>query len=293
MNDKVKLIMSMVVFGTIGIFVRYIPYTSGIIAMTRGIVGALFLILFICLTHKKFSWESIGRNVLLLILTGSFIGINWILLFEAYRYTTVATATLCYYLAPVFMIIASPFVFKEKITPIKFLAICLALLGMVLVSGVYKGFGGGVSDFYGVLFGIGAAIFYALVIILNKKLKDISAYDQTIVQLIIAGLILVPYNFFTKSFAEIPAETTGLAVVLLIFVGIVHTGITYALYFGSVQTLPAQTIAIFSYIDPVVAILISAFILKEGMDIFGIIGAVLILGSTFLTEIKWGKKRTA
>ncbi len=293
MNDKMKLILSMVVFGTIGIFVRYIPYGSGVIAMTRGIVGALFLILFIRITHKKFSWESIRKNLLLLFLTGSFIGINWILLFESYRYTTVATATLCYYLAPVFMIIASPFVFKEKITPLKITAVCLALFGMALVSGVYKGVGGGVADFYGILLGIGAAVFYALVIILNKKLKDISAYDQTIVQLMIAGVILIPYDFYMHSFADIPAQTTTLAVILLVFVGVVHTGITYALYFGSVQTLPAQTIAIFSYIDPVVAILVSTFILKEGMDIWGIIGAVLILGSTFLTELQPAGKKEA
>lgn len=287
---KLQLIISMIVFGTIGIFVRFIPYTSGVIAMTRGIIGALFLLVFIALKGRKLDFAAIKNNLLILILTGAFIGINWILLFESYRYTTVATATLCYYFAPVFVIIASPFVFNEKLTTVKVTAVILSLLGMVLVSGVYKGLGadaaGLPNNSLGVSLGIGAALFYALVIIFNKKLKDIDAFDQTAVQLFIAGAVLIPYNLATGAFNEVGALTTGRVVILLIIVSVVHTGVTYVLYFGSMQSLSAQTIAIFSYIDPVVAILVSTFILRENMDMLGIVGAVLILGSTLLSELR-------
>lgn len=289
-SAKLQLIISMIIFGTIGIFVRFIPYSSGVIAMTRGIVGALFLLVFITIRGKKLDFAAIKSNLLILILTGVFIGINWILLFESYRYTTVATATLCYYFAPVFVIIASPFVFNEKISTVKAMAVIMSLLGMVLVSGVYKGIGnpmaGVSSNSIGITLGIGAALFYAAVIICNKKLKDIEAYDQTIVQLFIAGAVLIPYNIITGAFNGIRAYTNSTVLILLAIVCIVHTGIAYVLYFGSMQNLSAQTIAIFSYIDPVVAILISTFILRENMDMLGVVGAVLILGSTLVSELR-------
>lgn len=283
---KLSMIMSMVIFGTIGIFVRYISYSSGILAMSRGFIGVFFLLLFLKFRHKTISMESIKQNGLILTLSGAFIGINWILLFEAYRYTTVATATLCYYLAPILVIALSPFIFKEKLTPLRITAVIMALVGMVFVSGVYQGIGGGSGDFAGILLGIGAAVFYASVIICNKKLKDIDAYSQTAVQLFMAGVVLIPYNLITGGFAKVPEQTDVKAVLLLLFVGIVHTGLAYVLYFGSTQTLSAQTLAIFSYIDPVVAILVSAFVLMEGMSVYGIIGAVLILGSTLLTNFE-------
>lgn len=287
---KFQLILSMIIFGTIGIFVRFIPYSSGVIAMTRGIVGALFLLGFIAIKRRKPDFAAIKKNLVLLLLTGAFIGINWILLFESYRYTTVATATLCYYLAPIFVIMASPMVFKEKITTTKATAVILSLLGMVLVSGVYKGVGDpsieGAGNSLGVTLGIGAAVLYASVIILSKKIKDIDPYDQTAVQIFTAGAVLIPYNIITGDLNKVGPLTNSKALILLAIVCLIHTGLAYALYFGSMRTLPAQTIAIFSYIDPVVAILISTFILRENMDMMSVVGAVLILGSTFFSEIR-------
>ena len=300
MNDsgqrsaKLQFIISMVIFGTIGIFVRFLPYSSSMIAMTRGIIGALFLLVFIVIRGKKLNLKAIKSNLLILVMTGACIGVNWILLFESYRYTTVATATLCYYFAPVFVIIASPFVFNEKINTVKAMAVVMSLVGMVLVSGVYNGIGkpdaASSENSLGITLGIGAALFYAMVIILNKKLKDIEAYDQTIVQLFTAGAVLIPYNIATGAFKDIALETSPTVLILLAIVCIVHTGIAYVLYFGSMQTLSAQTIAIFSYIDPVVAILVSTFILKENMDMLGVFGAVLILGSTLMSELRSQKQ---
>ncbi len=280
---KAKLVSSMLIFGTIGIFVRYIPLPSSMIAMARGFIGTLFLLLFVHIKKSQISWPDIKRNLLILCLSGAFIGINWILLFEAYRYTTVAIATLCYYLAPIFVIVVSAFIFKEKVTRIKLICIIAALLGMVLVSGVFKG---GLSvgfSFVGILFGIGAAVFYACVIVLNKQLKGISSYDGTIVQLGMAAVVILPYVLLTENIAGI--MLSPLSVILIITVGIIHTGMVYAMYFGSIKDLKAHTIAIFSYIDPIVAILLSALVLKEEMDLLSIVGAVLVLGSTLFSEI--------
>ena len=179
-----SLIFSMMIFGTIGIFRKHIELSSGVLAMARGFIGAAFLLLIIALKREKLSKAAIKKNLGLLILSGACIGFNWILLFEAYRYTTVATATLCYYLAPIFVIMASPLILKERLSGRKVLCVLVALAGMVFVSGVLQVDFTGLAELKGVLFGLGAAVFYASVILMNKKITDISAYDKTIVQLV-------------------------------------------------------------------------------------------------------------
>lgn len=282
-TSKFKLIASMTIFGTIGIFVKYIPLPSSVIAVVRGFGGMLFLLLMTVLSKKSISRESIKKNLPILFFSGAFIGINWILLFESYRYTSVATATLCYYLAPVIVILLSPLLLKEKLTVRKLLCVFGALIGMVFVSGVAENGIPSFSEIRGVLLGVGAAAFYATVIILNKKLKDIESNDRTLVQLGFAAAAILPYAVLTENIAEIKLDAT--AVILLAVVAIVHTGISYVLYFGSIKKLNTQTVAIFSYIDPIVAIILSAVILKESLTAYSVIGAVLILGSTLISEL--------
>ena len=286
MKDKnrslVMLISSMVVFGTVGVFRRYIDLSSAFIAMTRGLIGAGFLALFVLLRGKKLDGASIRKNLLLLILSGIAIGFNWILLFEAYNYTTVATATLCYYMAPIVVILVSPFLLKEKLTGRRLLCVVIALIGMVLVSGVLEtGFSAG--ELRGVVLGLGAAVLYASVILMNKGLKNVGAYDKTFVQLLAAGVVLIPYLLLTGGFSGV--SVTPLSLGMLAVVCIVHTGLCYTLYFGSMDGLSAQTLALFSYIDPVVAVLLSALLLHEPLTVFSGIGAVLVLGAAVVSEL--------
>ena len=247
----------------------------------------IFLLLVVLVSKNKLSRENIKNNLLVLALSGAAIGFNWIFLFEAYNYTTVATATLTYYLAPFFVMLASPFFLKEKLTLKQFCCLVGALVGMVFVSGIVKNGIPDADEIKGILFGLGAAMLYATVIILNKKLKEISAYEKTIMQLGTAAVVVLPYALLTEDFSSI--SFSALPVILLFVAGIVHTGIAYAFYFNSMKDLKAQTVAIFSYIDPAVAIILSAVVLKEKMDIYGIIGAVLILGSAFISEINFKK----
>ena len=282
---KLELIASMFIFGTIGIFVRHIPLPSSMIALVRGFVGAFFVLLFVYLKKSHIDKEAIRKNFRMLALSGAFIGINWILLFESYNYTTVATATICYYMEPIFVILASPFLLKEKLTAKKGICAAVALLGMVFVSGVLETGIPALSEAKGVLYGLGAACFYATVVLMNKKITDINAYDKTIMQLGMGAIVLTPYVMLTQNFGTASLSMTPALWVLLLFVGLVHTGVAYVLYFDALKDLKAQTVAIFSYIDPIVAILLSALLLKENMGIYGVIGAILVLGSTFISEL--------
>jgi drug/metabolite transporter (DMT)-like permease len=210
------------------------------------------------------------------------LGLNWILLFEAYRYTTVAVATVCYYMAPSIVMIAAPFILHERLTLRKGICVITALAGIILISGV--GQNSGTGDLTGILCGLGAACFYAGIILLNKKLSGLTAYDRTIVQLGIAAILLIPYTLCTEDFTAL--AIAPIVLILLAVIGIVHTGIAYVLYFGSIPYLKAQTVAIFSYTDPIFAILLSALFLQEPLGLISICGAVLVLGSTFISEIK-------
>lgn len=284
---RTKLILAMTIFGTIGIFVKYIPLPSSVIACVRGFVGVAFLLLMTFIKKTNISFRDIKKNLLLLVISGAFIGINWILLFEAYRYTTVATATLCYYMAPIFVTLASPFILKEKLTLKKGLCVFTALIGMIFISGIV-GTGSLQINVPGILCGVGAAFFYACVILLNKHIKDISSYDMTMTQLFVAAVVILPYTLLTADISTVTLDAK--AIICLFVVGIVHTGFAYMIYFSSIGSLKAQTVAIFSYIDPVIAIILSALLLKEKLGLFGFIGAVLILGSTLLSEINFKKK---
>lgn len=286
-RSKLMLITSMVIFGTIGIFRRQIPLESATLALSRGVIGTLALLLFLRVAGQKLDIAAMKRNAVLLLVSGAFIGINWILLFEAYNHTTVAIATLCYYMAPIFVILASPLVLRERLTGHKIMCVLVALFGMILVSGVLKP-DSGHTDFSGVLFGLGAAAFYASVILMNQKIRNISAYDKTIVQLGAAALVVLPYVLLTDSTDW--EAMTPFAVAMVLVVGLVHTGLAYVLYFGSMDKVPAQTVALFGYIDPIVAILLSAFLLSETMGVFEIIGTLAVLSATIFSELPERKK---
>lgn len=282
MKAKLTFSLSMAIFGTIGLFVRLIPLPSSMIALVRAAMGALFLLGMILFQKRIPDWAGIRRNGKPLLLSSLAMATEWILLFESYRYTTVAVATLCYYMSAVFVIISAPFILREKITAHKAVCAAAAVVGMVLVSGVLEGQAGAFSPM-GVVLGLTAAVFYAVIVLCNKRVSHVSSYDTTFIQLFTVTLLLLPYVLLTEHFAQYGAlEPTGL--IMLLSVGAVHTGIAYAMYFSSLQKIKAQTAALFSYLDPVIALLLSIFVLKEGMTVLGLTGAVIVLGAMLLSE---------
>ena len=276
-----ELILAVLLFGTIGLFRRGIALPSSVVALGRGFIGTLFLLLYALLRGRRLDGAAIRRKLPWLILSGGLIGFNWILLFESYRYTTVATATLCYYMAPVIVILASPWLLKERLTLRRGLCAGAAVLGMIPVSGVLTE--GRSGNLRGVLFGLGAAALYASVVLVNQRLREMDALEKTVVQLGAAALILLPYVLATEEVAALRWD--GRSLLLLAILGIIHTGWAYALYFGSMGALPAQTVALCSYMDPVTAVLLSALVLREPLGAAGAIGAALVLGAALVSEL--------
>ena len=284
-SPRSQLVLSMLIFGTIGVVRRYIPFPSSVVALARALIGLVFLLLLRRMRHQRVDRQAVRRNLGKLLLLGAMLAFNWIFLFEAYNYTSVAAATMCYYMAPVIVILLSPLVFGEKITLRKGLCAAVAVFGMVLVSDVLQG---GLHGAKGLVFGLIAACLYACIVIVNRKLSGISAEDRTILQFAVSAVVMLPYVLLTENVRAL--AFTPLVTVLLLLLGIVHTGFAYVLYFGNIPLVPAQTAALLSYLDPVVAVLLSVTVLREPMSLPAALGAVLVLGAMFVSELEPGKR---
>ena len=278
-GGRFKLVLTMVIFGTIGVVRRAIPYSSAMISFFRGFLAMAILLALRLIKHRSIDRQEVRKNFIPLFVSGAMIGINWILLFEAYRFTTIAVATISYYMAPVFTIIASAFILRETITVRKAVCVAVALIGMVFVSGVLET---GISGIKGVLLSLGAALLYSGDVIINKKVKGVYGIDRTIIQMGAAAIAVLPYWLLTDNLSSI--ELTVQPVLLLLVTCVVCTALPYYLYFTAIQVVPAQTAAIFSYIDPIVAVLLSALFLKESMSTLTLIGVILVIGAAIVSE---------
>lgn len=281
MNAKAMLSISMAIFGTLGVFTRNIAVASGELALYRAILAAALILVYLAVSKQKIDFSGIKKEIPLLLASGMAMGINWILLFQAYRYTTISVATLSYYFAPVIVTIVCPFLFHEKLTRKQIICFIMSTIGLVLVIGIGT-LGQGGTDLLGILFGLGAAVFYATVILLNKFIKNVAGIHRTLLQFFAAILILIPYVACTSGCQLASLDTKGW--ICLLIVGLVHTGITYCLYFSALKDLKGQETAILSYIDPLVAVLISVLILGESMSISQALGGAMILGFTLWNE---------
>lgn len=282
-RPKTKIIVSMIIWGTIGIFVRGIGLNSLEIAFFRAFLGGTFLILISLINKDKINKKALKNNIFILLLSGIALGANWIMLFQAMKYTTISNATLSYYFAPILIVIFSFILLKEKISIKNIIYLLFAILGLSLIlkSSVLENINN-FNHVKGISYGLAGAVFYAIIVILNKYIKDLSGFQSTLIQLSVAAVVLMPIvlrngltNFKTMDIRNW---------ILMLILGIVHTGIAYLLYFSSIKDVESQSIAMLSYLDPIVAIVMSFLILGESMNVVQALGAVLILSTAYISE---------
>ena len=271
---RLQLIISMSIFGTLAVFVRNISVSSGELALYRAVLAAVLIGGYLLISKNKLKLSSIKKELPLLLFSGMAMGFNWILLFEAYKYTSVSAATLSYYFAPIIVTVVCPFLFHEKLTKKQILCFVMSTLGVFMITGIpdFQNMG---RDTIGILFGLGAAVFYATVILLNKFIKNVTGIHRTFLQFLAAIVTLIPYVACTSGFHLNTLDAKGW--INLLIVGLIHTGITYCLYFSSLKELPGQDAAILSYVDPLMAVIISVTILGESISLLQIVGGILIL----------------
>ena len=281
-RSRLMMTVSMAIFGTLAPFVRRIGVTSGELALYRALMAAALIAVFLLVTKQKIPFAAIKKEIPLLLLSGMAMGFNWILLFQAYKFTTVSVATLSYYFAPVIVTILCPIIFRERLTKKQIICFVMSTLGLVLITGIGD-LNGSSSHFTGILFGLGAATLYATVVMLNKFIKNVEGIHRTFLQFLAAIAVLIPYVALSTGVNL--GGVDGMGWICLPVVGFIHTGITYCMYFTSLRDIPGQKAAILSYIDPLVAVIVSVTILGESMSLVQIIGGVLILGFTLWNEL--------
>jgi RarD protein len=279
---KIMFMSAMAVFGTIGLFVKSVNVSSGELALYRALLAIVLIGGFMLCTRQRIVFREIKEQLPLLLLSGAAMGFNWILLFEAYKYTAVSVATLSYYFAPIIVTVVSPLIFKEKMGARQWVCFGMSTLGIVLITGIGD-LSAGSNHLLGIGFALGAAVLYACVMLLNKGTKGVEGIQRTFLQFIAAIAVLIPYVALTGGVSLSGLNGVGWACLLV--VGIVHTGVTYCLYFTSMKELPGQEVALLSYIDPLVAVLCSVLILRETLTLPQAIGGAMILGFTLYNEL--------
>ncbi|MBR2836027.1 MAG: EamA family transporter [Coriobacteriales bacterium] len=284
--ERTKYIVSVVLYGTIGMFLRYVSIPSEIVAMCRGALGSVFILLYLRMRRKHLDRFAIRENLKWLVIAGVSLGLNWIFLFASYMQTTVAIASLCNYMAPIIVILIAPVVLKEQLDKRKMPYVVTAFVGIILVSGVWNGSVGSIS---GVVMALVAAICFVIIIICNRKIHDIPALYKSVIQLAISAVTILPYVLVRNWGATLEWDMQSILIILML--GMIHTGVAYCLYFSGMGSLPVQTVAILGYLEPVVSVLCSAFFLHEAMGVAGWIGAVLIIGAAIMSEIQPTQKQ--
>ena len=275
----IRYLSALFLYGTIASFLRYIEYSSDFVVLCRGLFGSLFIFLVLKSRKEEININAIRSNLLLMVISGAALGFNWIFLFMGYRYG-MAISSLCNYMAPIIVVIITAVFYKEQINWKQVLCIIMAFIGMLLLIGIFGNNEG--IDIRCVVYGSLAALGFVILVLCNRKLKGIKPLEKTLVQLFVSMIVVLPYVMINDS---LPKHFDLLSVILVLVLGFVHTGLAYICYFSSIDVLPAQTIAVLGYLEPVLNVLIGALVFSEQIGLSGIIGAILILAASLGNEI--------
>ena len=250
----IKYVLALTIFGTSGLVVHFINLPTPFTVSVRACLGVVVILLVMAFTKHKIKFADIRRNLILLIISGIALAVNWVTLYESFKHVGVSVGTLLNYMSPVFLVVIAPFIFKEMPSLKKVICILAALGGMVLITVSSNNGAHQRIEWIGMVLGIASALCYSIVLVCNKKIQNIKMMDRTLFQLITTIVIMLPYMFITTDLGDIHLDTTK--IILLLILGIVHTGIAYLLFFEPMSVLSAQTLAILSYLDPVISVVL-------------------------------------
>ena len=278
MKNYIMYIASLLIFGSNGVFAAHIDLSSAEIVCMRTLIGSAALILVLLLSRTGLDWGAMRREALKLIAAGICLGVNWALLFEAYKLMSVSMATLTYYTSPVIVLLLSPVLLKEKQSVRAYIGMAAAVVGLVLAVGLSDA----AITAIGLLVGLGSAVFYAALIVFNKKIDGVSGLPLTTIEMVIAACVMVPYVLLTGGRIGFPPDMEG--TLYLLFLCLVNTGLACFMYFSSMNKLPARAVALFGYVDPVSALIFSAVFLGDRLGVAQLAGAALVFAGA-----AWGQ----
>lgn len=280
--QKIEFALLMSLFGCLGPLVRAIGLPSAVTACLRAWISAAALIAYIVISGRKYEQGEIKKALLPMLLCGVFLAVDWLGLFASYNFTTIATSTVCYYVAPVIVFFLSPVILGEKFTLRHLVCAILAFAGMIMISGIAENGLPSVADMKGIAFALLGAAGYAGVVLMNKKFPTGDSILRTTIQLSVAAVLTTPYILMKYDVSGLSFSPK--TVLLLLVLGVGLTALTYIVYFHLILEIPGRSVAIFSYADPTVAVLISVVFLGESMSVLALVGAILVIASAIVSE---------
>ncbi|MGM0410083.1 MAG: DMT family transporter [Bacillota bacterium] len=267
-----QIILAMVIWGSVGIFARFIPFSSKIIVFYRVFFAFISLAIYLII-KKDIKIDLKENNLKVILLAGVFLALNWLFFFKAIKTTTIAKATISYYTSPIILNILAIIILKEKLKRKTLISLILGFLGMIFIIYNGKDLTGG--QFVGILYGLTAAFFYAFFSITNKKINNLGAIKATFIQSGVATISFIPFI--------LPITVPDLkSIFLLLVMGILHTALALILYLSGLKKIKAQDVGVLSYVDPLSAVLLAALLLGEIPTILTTLGAVLVLLSGYI-----------
>ena len=282
MKFYLMFVAAMLIFGSNGVFASMLEMSGAQLVLLRTLIGGAVLLIIILISRSRTPKEVLLREKWRLLFAGVCLGANWALLFEAYNLMNVSLATLTYYTAPVLVLVLAPLVLKERQNGLAYLGMAVVIVGMLLVVGTDFGEGGVSAT--GLIVGLGSAVFYAMLMLVNKQITGVSGLNLTFIEIVIAAVILLPYVFATSGGVPLPTDARG--IFALLFPCTVNTGFACWLYFSSMNRLPAKAVALMGYFDPVSALIFSAVFLDERLSGVQLAGAVLVLAGALVGQFR-------
>lgn len=280
-----KYLASLLLFGSNGIVASGISLPSTQIVLLRTLLGAALLVVVLLVSRQPLVGREHPRQVAALAVSGGALGVSWVFLFQAYRLVGVGTSTLLYYLGPVIVMALAPLLLHERLGAPKLACFAAVLLGAYLV--VSQG-SSGLGSARGILCGLGAAAFYAVMVIAGKGSHDVGGLEAATIQLVASFAVVALYTPFAGALQ--PVAPSSLPMVAML--GLVNTGLGCYLYFSAMGRLSVQSVSVLGYLEPVSAVLLSAILLAEPLGPGRILGAVLVLGGAMACELV-GRRQTA
>ncbi len=277
---QMKLILVMIIWGSVGLFSKSIPLTPVMLAFCRALISLPVLFFY---TGHIVEKHTHAETVPFLI-SGALIGLAWCALFQSFAYSGIAVGILTYNMCPVYVMLLAPRLLNEKLQKIHIVQVSTAIMGLVMI--VAGSLNKGAIALGGIGFGILSGLLYAIIVIMNRRNQKstVSLGRATRLQMTGACLVLLPIVLFQDPVQQI-SGLDARQVVLLLMLGIIHTGIAYLIYFSTYVSLSAIKVALISYLEPVFGILFGWLILAEKMDLWKAAGGVLILGAMIAGEV--------
>lgn len=283
--ERIKLTVVMLLWGSIGIFTRCINLSPVMIAFLRAVIS--LPLLWIIIKMKDVGQKIVIKEAIPYLISGVMLGLAWAALFYGYKKMSISTAIVIYNMCPVYVMILSPLVLKEKISNLQKIVIGISFVGLLLVIGITRLDNGQMT---GAIFSGISGILYACIVMMNRWNRTKTSYTKaTFVQMVAATIILLPCIALEGDINGI-LSLDPVGYVFILVLGIVHTGIAYSLYFSVYDKMSSMEIATYSYLEPAFGIILSLLVLREMMTLSQVIGAGLILGSTYLGEYAKSRK---